>query len=66
MTKINLYLNCGSDYSIQDDAGVKYTPEQAKQLVDNGNVADCSLAFRRLMLNDYSIEAVKAFYKEHP
>lgn len=60
--KMALFLNSGSDYSIQDKAGKIYTPEQARTLWENGCVDDYNLAFYRLASLGFDVEAVKAHY----
>ena len=61
---MNLYLNSASDFSITDDDGKKYTPEEAKQLVKDGKVKGCNQAFYSLELHDFDIQALKDYYEE--
>ncbi len=63
---MELYLNCSSDFSIQDETGKKYSVDQAKELVASGKIVDCSLGFQRLINNAFDLEAVKQFYIDNP
>ncbi len=63
---MELYLNCASDYSIRDETGKKYTPAEAKQLCESGNVSNHNLGFQRLIQFDFDIDAVKKHYQENP
>ena len=60
---MRLYLNSGSDYSIVDDNKKRYAPAEARALYEAGKVADFNLAFRRLITEDFSLDAVKEFYR---
>jgi hypothetical protein len=64
--KIELYLNCSSDYRIVDNHGQEYTPQEAKALVDADQVFAWNVGFGRLIQENYDIEATKRFYKQHP
>lgn len=59
---LELYLNCASDYSIQDAAGRKYTPKQARGLVDAGKVKNWNVGFQRLIEHDYDVNAVREYF----
>jgi hypothetical protein len=59
---MTLMVNSGSDYSIQDNAGTIYTPEQAKAIWEAGHVRDCNMAFQRLASLGFDVEALKAHY----
>lgn len=56
---MELYLNSGSDYSIQDEKGKKYTPTQAKGLYEAGKVTNYNMAFWRLVQKGFDVQAVK-------
>ncbi len=64
--ELELYLNCSDDFSITDDKGKAYTPEEARRIVESGVRYDCNLAFNRLIHNNYDVEAVREFYKNNP
>ncbi len=57
-----LYLNCASDFSIVDEDGKVYTPEQARALWEAGAVRNFNLGFARLVARDFDIEAVRQFF----
>ena len=59
---MELYLNSSSDYSIQDEKGKHYTPDEAKALYEAGKVGNFNLAFQRLVINDFNVQAVKDHY----
>ncbi len=63
---MELYLNCSSDFSIQDETGKKYSIDEAKELVAKGKVDDCNSGFQRLINNAFDLEAVKQFYIDNP
>ncbi len=63
---MELYLNCSSDFSIQDETGKKYSIDEAKELVAKGKVDDYNSGFQRLINNAFDLEAVKQFYIDNP
>ncbi len=63
---LEMYLNSSTDFSIEDDKGKTYTPEEARAVAESGNMRNCNIAFQRLMREDYNLDAVKKFYKDNP
>lgn len=59
---INLYVNCGSDYSIVDEDRKVYSVEEARKIWDSNRVGDFNLAMSRLALLGWDIEKLKASY----
>ena len=65
-TKLNMFVNSTTDFTIQDDMGTVYTPEEARKLWEAQAIDDWNLAFDRLARDyNFDIEALKAFYKEN-
>lgn len=59
----DLYLQSGSDFSIVDQHGKKYTVEEARGVYESPDYSgDCNLAFSRLIANDFNLDAVKAHF----
>lgn len=56
---MELYLNCASDWSIQDEKGKRYTLEAARKLHEGGKVENCNLGFARLASNGFDLEATR-------
>lgn len=61
--KVSMFLNSTSDYSIVDEHGAKYTPDEARDVVERGDLGDFNLSFKRLIDADFDVEKVKAYYK---
>lgn len=64
MQKIKLYCLSGSDHSIVDETGQKYTPEEAQAAWNAGRVEDYNLAFFRLTQLNFSIDALLNSYEK--
>ena len=45
--QLSLFVNCTTDFAIQDDMGTVYTPEEARTLWESGGVDDWNMAFDR-------------------
>ena len=63
---MELYLNTANgSYTITDQNGVEYTPEQARELFDSGKLTDYNQAFDRLAHDfDFNINELKEYYRE--
>lgn len=66
---MDLYLRSSEDFRIEDDAGEKYSVREAediyKRLVTRGDAVVCNLAFSRLVMMNFDLEAVKRYYHEN-
>ena len=62
--KVDLFLNASTDYSIVDEHGAKYTIEEARDVVERGDLGDCNLSFRRLADFDFDLGRVRAYYAQ--
>jgi hypothetical protein len=61
---IKMYVNSGSDYSIEDGSGKFYTVEEAKAVWESGVVSDVNLAFHNLATKyDFDMDKLKASHK---
>lgn len=59
---MELYLNCNSDFSIEDEAGKKYTVDEAFELWGGHKLADWNISFGRLIQHNFDLQATKDFY----
>ena len=60
-----LYCNA-KEHTIEDDKGNPITPEQAIQIVTDGQLEDCNLSFQRLINYDMDWSRLDKFYQENP
>ncbi len=67
---MELFLNSGTDYSITDGKGKKYTLDEAcdafDKVIKSGEKFDCNQSFSRLVAYNFDMDAVKKYYAENP
>jgi hypothetical protein len=63
---IDLFVNSGSTYSIVDQHGKTYTPEEARAAWESHQVNDYNLAFYRLATQcDFDVQKLRNFFDSH-
>lgn len=59
---MELYLHSGTDFTITDERGEKYSVRRAKEFFETGAVKNYNLAFWRLVRNNFDLEKTKQSY----